>query len=100
MPADRTSRAARRRWCGGIWFALLGGRGAGEERREGKQDKGSASRHCVSDCLHIVILRDADGNERHLISQASISFQPFGGSVQRATLTSVFLADHILGSVE
>lgn len=33
-------------------------RGGEKEGREGKQDKGSVSRHRLSDCLHILFLRD------------------------------------------
>jgi len=32
--------------------------GDAEEGRKGKQDKGSVSRHCLSDCLHILFSRD------------------------------------------
>ncbi len=33
--------------------------GDAEEGRKGKQDKGSVSRHCLSDCLHILFLGDS-----------------------------------------
>jgi hypothetical protein len=31
----------------------------GEDSKKGKQDKGSVSRHLLSDCLHILFSRDA-----------------------------------------
>jgi hypothetical protein len=34
--------------------------------KSGKQDKGSVSRPCSSDCLHIVFLRDMDSAARDL----------------------------------
>lgn len=38
--------------------ALLSSLGIAEEGRKGKQDKGSVSRHCLSDCLHILFSGD------------------------------------------
>jgi len=38
----------------GVSFAPFSSLGDAEEGRKGKQDKGSVSRHCLSDCLHIL----------------------------------------------
>lgn len=43
----------------GISSAPFSSLGDAEKERKGKQDKGSVSRHCVSDCLHILFSRDS-----------------------------------------
>jgi len=45
----------------GINPALLSSLGSAEEGRKGKQDKGSVSRHSLSDCLHILFRETGDG---------------------------------------
>lgn len=43
----------------GINPALFSSLGSAEEGRKGKQDKGSVSRHFLSDCLHILFTGDS-----------------------------------------
>jgi hypothetical protein len=50
-------RAERRRRFGGVSRPFLRRKEKGKGRK-GKQDKGSVSRHCLSDCLHILFPRD------------------------------------------
>ena len=72
----RSSRTHRELSCGerrrrlGINPALFPNMGSAEEGRKRKQDKGSVSRHCVSDCLHTLFLEDrgdAARDSRHEI---------------------------------
>src|SRR3546814_20015348 len=68
----RTDRSAyhgeRRRRFGVVSPPFLSRKG-GEEGREGKQDKGSVSRHCASDCLHILFPRDRRWATRDMASR-------------------------------
>ncbi|MFN3795930.1 MAG: hypothetical protein ACK4S5_00420 [Sphingobium yanoikuyae] len=59
MRTDRqVVRVERRRRFGAVFslFSRRNGKGGGGK---GKQDKGSVSRPCLSDCLHILFLKDS-----------------------------------------
>lgn len=58
MRTDREPMRGERRGLLGAVSPLLFGRRGQEAGKEGKQDKGSVSRRCISDCLHISFLRD------------------------------------------
>lgn len=54
---ELSCRERRRRL--GVSSAPFSSLGDAEEGRKGKQDKGSVSRPCISDCLHILFLGDS-----------------------------------------
>lgn len=64
MRTDRTGIFGERRRRFGVVSPPFLGRKGGEEGKEGKQDKGSVSRRCISDCLHIPFLRDTRARGR------------------------------------
>jgi len=80
----RSKRTHREFSCGvrgrglGISSAPFSSLGDAEEGRKGKQDKGSVSRHCISDCLHVLFLRDtrARGRDKWSRNGGNPSFPP------------------------
>jgi hypothetical protein len=67
MRANDALIGGERRRRTGAAFPLFLSRGGVERGGEGKQDKGSVSRPCISLCLHILIPRDAMLSLRDMI---------------------------------
>lgn len=76
MHRELSSREGRRRL--GVSSAPFWILGDAEEGRKGKQDKGSVSRHLLSDCLHIIFSGDSSQRLRdyHARTAGNAPFSP------------------------